>query len=148
MDDTATSRLYIQFLEEAEVIPIGVAFQKSISEEGEIIDKPRITHDLSFNTESGTSVNDRTIDSLLTECVYGQCLRRILHRIQLMRRTYPDMTILLAKFDLDAAYRRLHTHPKHAVKAITIVEKLAYILIRLPFGAAAGPSVYSLTAVK
>ena len=63
-----------------------------------------------------------------------------------MRRQFPKMEILLAKFDLDAAYRRLHTHPKHAVKAITIVEKLAYLLIRLPFGAAAGPSIYSITS--
>ena len=134
---------YIEFLDEASVIPLGVAFQTSINEEGEIIDKPRITHDMSFPSQSGTSVNIRTIESLLTECIYGQCLRRILHRIHSMRQKYPTTEILLSKFDLDAAYRRLHSHPKHAVKVITIVEKLAYLLIRLPFGSAAGPSRYS-----
>ena len=137
---------YIEHIKDAEVIPIGLAFQKTINENGDIIDKERLTHDLSFPTESGTSINLRTIDDLLTECIYGQCLRRILHRIHSMRLHFPTTPILLSKYDLDAAYRRLHSHPTHAVKAITIVDDLAYILTRLPFGAAAGPSVYSVVS--
>lgn len=137
---------YIEQIKAAEVIPIGLAFQKSINEKGEIIDKERLTHDLSFPSASGTSINLRTVDDLLTECVYGQCLRRILHRIHSMRIRFPTTPILLSKYDLDAADRQLHSHPTHAVKAITIVDKLAYILTRLPFGAAAGPSVYSVVS--
>ena len=134
---------YTKTLIDAEIIPIGLAFQKPINAKGEIIDKERLTHDLSFLSESGTSINDRTIDNLLSECVYGQCLRRVLHRTNSLRSKYPTTEILLAKFDLDAAYRRLHSHPKLAVKAIIIVDEMAYILNRLPFGAAAGPSIYS-----
>ena len=47
------------------------------------------------------------------------------------------------KYDFDAAYRRLHVNPLMAVKSITIIEKFAYLLLRLPFGASPGPSKYS-----
>ena len=56
---------------------------------------------------------------------------------------YPNKRILISKMDLDAAYRRLHMRAKWAVKQITIVGCLAYILTRLAFGATIGPSVYS-----
>lgn len=44
---------------------------------------------------------------------------------------------------MDAAYRRLHTHPSDAVCAITVISDIAYLLTRLPFGAVAGPSLFS-----
>ena len=134
---------YLESLQEAELNSIGLAHQTTINEKGEIIEKKTLTHELSFLSESGTSINDRSIDTLLQECVYGQCLRRILHRIHALRLEHPKAVILLAKFDLDAAYRRLASHPKLTVKAITIVGSRAYILNRLPFGATAGPSTYS-----
>ena len=130
-------------LKHASVIPLGVAFQKTINDAGDIVDKERLTHDLSFPTPSGFSVNDCSEESILIECVYGQCLRRVLHTIHTLRLQYPGRKIFLSKFDLDAAYRRLHSHPLHAVRAITIIDNLAYLLLRLPFGASAGPALYS-----
>ena len=64
----------------------------------------------------------------------------MLHRLRL---AHPEQEIYISKYDLDAAYRRLHMHPDHAVCATTIVENMGYVLTRLAFGAAAGPSVYS-----
>lgn len=60
-----------------------------------------------------------------------------------MRLAFPIIRILISKFDLDAAYRRIHSHPLIAVKAITIIDDIAHILNRPPFGAAAGPNIYS-----
>ena len=60
-----------------------------------------------------------------------------------MRTQHPTTRIYISKFDLDAVYRRIHSHPKSAVKAVTMVNQTAYILNRLPFGAAAEPSIYS-----
>ena len=49
----------------------------------------------------------------------------------------------MSKYDLDAAYRRLHVCHKHALQCVTIIKNKAFIPLRLPFGVAAGPSIYS-----
>ena len=49
----------------------------------------------------------------------------------------------MSKIDLDAAYCRIHTEPSSAVTSVSILEGIAYIETRLPFGAAAGPSIFS-----
>lgn len=134
---------FLTKLKHVSVIPLGVAFQKTINDAGEIIDKERLTHDMSFPTPSGFSVNDSSDESILIGCVYGQCLRRVLHTNHALRLQHPDTKIYMSKFDLDAAYRRLRSHPLHAVRAITIIDNLAYLLLRLPFGESAGPVVYS-----
>ena len=87
---------YLPNLKDAEFIPIGLAFQKTIDEKGTIIDKERLIHDLFLVTESGTPINHRTIDSLFSECVFGQCLRRILHRIHSMRIQHPSTRIYIS----------------------------------------------------
>ena len=48
------------------------------------------------------------------------------------------------KLDLEAAYRRLHVTTRMALLAITIIGRIAYILLRLPFGVANGPNDYSI----
>lgn len=134
---------YLTKLKNAGVIPIGVADQYSINEKGERIPKPRPTHDASFPTPTGYSVNNDHDLELLTECFYGQCLRRLIHAIHRARLAFPTNVIYLVKYDLEAAYRRMHVFPPHAVTTITIIEKLAYLLTRLPFGTACGPRRYS-----
>ena len=125
------------------VIPLGIAHQFSIDKSGERIPKQRVTHDATFPTPSGDSVNNRTIEDLLQTCIYGQSLRRILHSLLKMRQTHPKKKIYMSKYDLDAAYRRLHVSPIQNLQCVTIINKIAYIPLRLPFGVAAGPSVYS-----
>jgi hypothetical protein len=82
----------------------------------------------------------------LHECFYGHCMLRVLHKIHTMRVRHPALRILLIKIDLDAAYRRLHVKAAMALLTITIIEKLAYVLLRLPFGVANGPNDYSLVS--
>ena len=72
---------------------------------------------MSFCETEGTSVNDRTIEDLLTPCIYGHMLRRLLHQIHRQRLAFPGRRILIVKYDLDAAYRRLHVRPDQAVLA-------------------------------
>ena len=127
----------------AGVIPIGVAQQQTIDEKGNRQMKFRTTHDASFQPPSEQSINDRLLTPLLSPCFYGHCLIRILHIIHRMRLSYPCVRILIAKIDLDAAYRRIHVVARMAALAITIIKRIAYILLRLPFGVANGPSDYS-----
>ena len=49
----------------------------------------------------------------------------------------------MSKYDLDAAYRRIHVKPTQNLHCTTIIDKIAYIPLRLPFGVASGPSIYS-----
>ena len=133
----------IYHIKNAMVLPLGTVCQQTLDIHGQRTIKRRITHDCSFPTPSGTSMNINTNLDLLDECVYGHCLRRILHGIHRQRIEFPHTRILISKMDLDAAYRRLHMKAKWAVKQITIVNRIAYILTRLAFGATIGPSVYS-----
>ena len=89
------------------------------------------------------SVNNDTIDELLDPCIYGTCIRRILHCIHAMRLLFPFIAIYITKTDLHAAYQPLHVVANHAIRAITILKGLAFIILCLPFGTAAGPALYS-----
>ena len=53
------------------------------------------------------------------------------------------MQFLSQKRHLDAAYQRLHAVTNNAIRAITILKGLAFIILCLPFGAATGPTLYS-----
>ena len=133
----------VYHIKNAMVLPLGIVCQQTLDIHGQSTIKRRITHDCSFPTPSGTSMNINTNLDLLDECIYGHCLWRILHDIHRQRIEFPNTRILISKMDLDAAYRRLHMKPKWAVKQITIINNIAYILTRLAFGATIGPSVYS-----
>ena len=54
--------------------------------------------------------------------------------ISAMRTRWPTKRILIGKTDLDAAYRRIHAHAKTTSTCIAIVDELAFICLRLPFG--------------
>ena len=133
-------------LKGAAVILVGVSTQYTINADGKRKIKRRTTHDASFAPPSNKSVNGRLLRDLLTECYYGHCLICILHTIHIMQLRHPLLCILLIKIDLDTAYRRLHVTAEMAILTITIIKKIAYILLRLPFGAANGPNDYSLVS--
>ena len=128
------------------VIPIGVANQFSINENGETIKKLRLTHDCSWEGPSSFSVNNRINEELLPPLQYGRCLLRVLHNLQYMRFKNPTIKILMAKHDLDSAYRRLHWHARCALLCITVVSNIAYLLTRLCFGIASGPNEWCLVS--
>ena len=131
-------------LKGAGVIPIRVATQYTIDEEGNRSIKRRTIHDASFPPPSRKSINARLDKDTLEPCYYGFCLLRLLHLIHMMRHTNPTIAILIMKIDLDSAYRRLHVLVRMALLAITIIKRIAYILMRLPFGVANGPGDYGI----
>jgi len=76
------------------IIPLGVAEQLTIDENGYRVPKPRVTHDDSFPTLSRISVNNKIIKALPHDYIYGQCLRRILHGIHALRYKHPNKMLL------------------------------------------------------
>ena len=126
------------------MIPIGTVCQLTIYEKGNPKEKRRLTHDCSWEGPSYFSINSRIDKDLLEPLQYGRCIHRVLHNIQHVRFTHPEEKILMTKHDLDSAYRRLHWHAKCALLCITIIRSIAYVLTRLCFGIASGPSKWCL----
>jgi hypothetical protein len=137
---------YVESIVGSEFCALGIAKQHTISPSGEIIEKHRACHDHTFAGPSGHSLNTRTIKENLQPCSYGHCLRRIINYIVYLRSRHPSTPILMSKIDLDSAYRRLHTHWSFAVQCIVILGAFAYLLLRLPFGAAAAPSEFCVVS--
>ena len=137
---------YIDHIIGSELCPLGIAEQHTINDRGEIINKHRACHDHTYAGPSGTSLNLRTNKDSLVPCQYGHCLRRVLHYIHFLRLSYPTTPIMVSKTDLDAAYRRMHPIWHLAVQCICFISGLAYLLLRLPFGAAAAPAEFCVAS--
>jgi hypothetical protein len=134
----------IKYIPGASVTPLGVATQWSIDANNNRIIKRRTTHDCTFPGPSGLSCNNRVIKELVEECTYGHAFKRFIHGIHTIRRNHPQSIIWMNKTDMDAAYRRIHTNMSAAVTCITIIDNIAYLLARVPFGAAPAPAGFSL----
>jgi hypothetical protein len=128
----------------ASITPLGVATQWTVDPQNNRIKKRRVTHDCTFPGTSGNSCNHRVIPELLEECRYGHALRRFLHGIHNIRNRHPYKAIVMSKTDMDAAYRRIHASMTSAVTCMTVVEDIAYLLVRLPFGSSPAPSIFSI----
>jgi hypothetical protein len=133
----------LNLLPGAIVAPLGLAAQNTINERGEIVPKNRLIHDQTFDFSPANSVNHRVIPDSLTPCRYGTAMKRILHNITNTRRRHPKRRILITKLDVKAAYRRLHLAASNALSACVIVGFLALMGLRLLFGAAPNPSIWS-----
>jgi hypothetical protein len=141
------------------VSPLGLVSQKTINEHGKTTTKWRLTHDQSFQFQSGTSVNNRVQKDKLAKCAYGLALRRFVHAIVHYRRRFSTIPLLMAKFDLKSAYRRAHFSGVSALQSIAtsvglrrqvdpignnaLDEDLAFVSLRFTFGGSANPSEFS-----
>eukprot|EP00956_Cyclotella_meneghiniana_P033327 scaffold95026_cov46-Cyclotella_meneghiniana.AAC.2 len=139
----------IKKLKDAEVYPIGLQHQLTIDENGNIIPKKRISHDLSNKRDVGRSINQRVKEHLLPTVLYGYALLRFLHLIHNIRWNNPNKVILMNKIDIEKAYRRFHTTPKIASKCIAIWQTpddddIGVLLTRLPFGSSPAPAHFSV----
>ena len=145
----------VRSLKDAEVYPVGLQDQHTIDDHGNIIPKKRVTHDLSHNRSTGESVNQRVDMSKLKPARYGHAMSRVLHLIHGIRRRHPGQRILCNKFDIDKAYRRLHTRASTAAKCIamwffddmwkgaaTEENSVGLLLTRLPFGSSPAPDKF------
>ena len=60
-----------------------------------------------------------------------------------MRSRWPTQLILIRKTDLEAAYRRIHANATTASTCIAVVNELAFLCLRLPFGPTPAPAEYT-----
>jgi len=127
------------------IAPLGLVLQASIDDKGNIVDKYRLTHDMTFEmSEKGqNSVNNRVIPTNLTPCRYGQALLRVCHKIVFLRHNHPNEKILLTKVDWKSAYRRLHLHVDTAAQSMVSIDGMLLMALRMTFGGAPNPSQWS-----
>ena len=125
--------------------PLNIADGKTIDSKGNVIQKKRLTHDQSFQgLESNVSINERIEDNILEPLIYGFMFSRLLHMIHAMRINYPMMVILLCKYDLDLAYRRMHMSAASCAKCICMTAVCALIYLRLTFGGSSSPAEWCI----
>ena len=132
-----------------EISPMGIAEHLGIAENGEYVDKLRVTHDLSFpGAKSNESINSRVDKEKLEPIMFGHCLLRVIHRIVDLRARHPTKKIFIRKEDLKSAYRRMHLQAKSALRSAVRVriDGIWYILIstRLPFRGSPCPPDFCL----
>ena len=139
---------------------MGCQNQLTIDENGNIIPKKRVTHDLSHNRREGQSVNQRVREEELPGVMFGHAILRFLHLVHHLRWHHPRNRILMNKIDVEKAYRRLHTKASVTVKCIAIwfldtvkegiyektKDTVAILLTRLPFGSSPAPSEFCVTS--
>ena len=63
--------------------------------------------------------------------------------ISAIRSKWPTKRTLIGKTDLDAAYRRIHANATTALTCIAIVDELAFLCLRLPFGTTPASTEYT-----
>ena len=124
--------------------PCNLADQFSLTETGERIPKKRLTHDLSSSlTQEDASVNSRIDMDEYPPMIYGWALMRIIAFICALRLAFPDIKILISKYDLSDAYRRICHDALAAAQTILVLGIKAYIMLRLSFGGAPNPAAWT-----
>ena len=126
---------------------MNVIEQNTISMTGEIIDKQRACHDLSFQGKcSHSSANSRVIETELQQCLFGYCLLRVIHYIVALRRDFPNTPILIQKLDWKSAYHRAHLNWSTAIQCCSIYNQYVLIPLRAVFGGSPCPSEWSIVS--
>ena len=118
---------------------MGVVEQEAIDKHGNAITKFWMTHDQSFPGLPGLSVNSRLIVEKPPPCMFGLCLKRILHYIASLRSHHPNTRILMNKYDFKSAYHRFNLSAQTALESITPFDELLFIFLQMTFGRAACP---------
>jgi hypothetical protein len=127
----------------AMICPLGIVRQTTISSDGQRIAKDRLTHDQTFCVlESSKSVNTLLDSSAYPELIYGFCLRRIIYQILSLRHHYPTDSILISKFDIKSAFRRINYSGQAATRCIAVFDNIAYVNLRMTFGGSNCPTTW------
>ncbi len=129
------------------LVPASVAQKFThVDEHGIVHEKDRLAHDCTQPAQSGQSVNNMIDDEVMEECHFGNVLTQVVHEVHALRTLHPATPILLSKYDLDAAYRRLSVAINFALLCAMAVADMVYICFRLCFGAKPAPALFSLVS--
>jgi len=134
----------LHFIPNASLAPLGCVKQSSIDMLGNRVVKYRMTHDQSFPGPSSLSVNLRVQHEKLPPIRYSFVLMRTIHYILDVRRRHPSVKIYLCKFDIDSAYRRCTLSSGTAFESMTVFEDFLFIALRMTFGGAPNPALWSV----
>ena len=133
----------VNTINHAMVVPLGIAIQHSIREDGSRKEKHRLTHDQTYeHNDHATSSNNAIDESHLPDLIYGHCFHRILHHIASLRLRYPGQVIFISKFDFSKAYRRASHSGRSAARCTSTHDGMAYIQLRLSFGGKGCPPAW------
>jgi hypothetical protein len=127
--------------------PLNIQRQNTIDEEGNIIEKDRLTHDQSFKfSSSNSSVNSRLDITKLSPGIFGWVIKRLVNWIVTEQRKYPNRHILATKIDFKSAYRRCHLNAESAVQSCASLpnDEIVLLPLRLTFGGAACPFEWNI----
>jgi hypothetical protein len=138
---------YTSKLKHGELAPVGMD-DKQWAElpDGSKQVKLRLTHDQSFNTPSGKSVNDRLLTDQLEPLHYGGCLSRLIHYIISIHLRHAKVKIMGGKPDIKAAYRRVTLHGDTAAKCTIMYKGLGLVSSRLTFGGSPCPNEFCIAS--
>jgi len=138
---------YISSLRNGELAPVGMDDKQwNERQDGTKQVKLRLTHDQSFDTKSGVSVNARVISKSLEPLYYGGCLSRVIHYIVSLRICHPYTKILGGKSDIKAAYRRITLHGDTAELCTIMYDNIGLTSTRLTFGGSPCPNEFCLAS--
>jgi len=117
----------VEELPDAKACPIHIVKQATIKENGNESIKHRPCYDLSYNSRKidKSSINDRIIEEEMNSIQYAFALWRILYFILALRQKYLLTLILLLKFDVDGAFKRISLNFLSAMKTIITLGSIA-----------------------
>jgi len=133
---------------EAEACPIHIVKQATIDEEGNEIIKYRPCHDLSFSLHglSNQSINKRHKKNEMHSMQCAFTFQCIIHYIVALCLKHPNTLILLSKYDVDGAFKRIMLCFQLVLKTIITLGTLAHAFMRSTFGGASFCANFSLLA--
>lgn len=129
----------------AMLCPVGVVKQNTLTNNGQVAQKTRLTHDQTFvRLVTSKSVNMITDLSQFPCMIYGWTLVRLIHQIVIMRYRYPNEIILVINGNYKSAYHRLHYNWLSAQQCIIYL--LGYLIMwrRLCFGGSGCPPTWCM----
>jgi hypothetical protein len=129
---------------DAVLAPVGIANQLTISDNGEVIAKDRLTHDQTFKFGPDKSLNNRMKMREVIPVVFGWCLSRLLHYIVDLQRHHPSTKIFLMKTDWNRAFRQGHLSAPDAATSSCLATVETFLLsLPMTFGGRANPNEWS-----
>lgn len=128
----------------ASLAPLGCVKQSTLDSSGRRTIKHRMTHDQSFPGPSGLSVNLQVLHQDLPPIMYSFVLLRSIHYILDIRQRHPNTRVYICKFNIDAAYCRCSFSRSTAFESLTIFAGLLLVALRMTFGGAPCPSIWSV----
>ena len=116
-----------------ELCPFSIVRQETVSAMGQQKEKNRIVHDLSYNVDDEeNAINGKIQLEDYPEVQYGRAISRVLYSIHYFSAKAPHKQILVAKFDYNNAYRRIHLSSATIFKVVLYYRNFCFYVSYYP----------------